>query len=184
MTAVQRDVAEMVKDVMVDFNTYPRVFVETGTFRGDTTAAMAEVFESVFTVELSVPYWDNARRRFAGTPNVSCLPGDSAKIVPVLCEFLLEPAVWFLDAHWLRRKGRHQLNVPTENRFPLWSELLAIRKRPYTEIVIVDDVTLFGTKEKCYDFFKNVTIEDVVSYIGAADHFVCDEALFMLRKPE
>jgi hypothetical protein len=184
MTAVNRDIVQLVQDVMVDFNTYPRVFVETGTFRGDTTAAMAKVFESVFTVELSPEYWHNARRRLAGVTNVCCLPGDSAMVVPTLCDFLQEPVVWFLDAHWLRRKGKHQDKVPTDNKFPLWSELLAIRQRPYTEIVIVDDVTLFGTREKCYEFFKNVSITNVVKYAKAVDHFVCDEALFMLRRPE
>jgi hypothetical protein len=55
--------------------------VETGTFRGDTTARLANSAgcpRGVVTVELNTEYASDARARFAGDPRVLVLEGDSA----------------------------------------------------------------------------------------------------------
>ena len=56
--------------------------VETGTFRGDTTARLAASStgcpRGVVTVELNADYAADARARFAGDPRVTVLEGDSA----------------------------------------------------------------------------------------------------------
>lgn len=120
----------------------PRVFVETGTMYGQTTALAARFFPLVHTIELEEQMWIEAQRRYPKLANVVWHWGDSRKILPGLCEELTEPVMFYLDAHWYTRPG-----VGGKDQLPLWDELALIGQRPYADIVVVDDVHSFGTVE-------------------------------------
>ena len=47
-----------------------RVLVETGTFYGDTIAAMARNFDHIYSIELSQQLHEIAKARFSGIRNV------------------------------------------------------------------------------------------------------------------
>ena len=47
-----------------------RLFVETGTFLGETTLAMAEIFERCWTVEIDASLYAKALVRFEGRANL------------------------------------------------------------------------------------------------------------------
>ncbi len=103
--------------------------------------------------------------------------GDSAEVLPRLCQLIDEPAVFFLDAHWFERGGhRDIIHVADGNRLPLLAELTAIADRPPGDIVIVDDVHAFGdvdsalggvTKEKILS-----NLEPIIEWISVDDVFV------------
>jgi glycosyltransferase involved in cell wall biosynthesis len=76
-----------------------RVFVETGTFFGDTTAAVADLFERCYTIELSPELYAQAQKRFVGTPHIVCINGDSGAELARVLEDIHEPALFWLDAH-------------------------------------------------------------------------------------
>ena len=61
-----------------------RVFIETGTYGGKTTAEIAKTGVKVFTIELSEKLHRYAAGQLAGLSNVSCLHGDSGKLLPQL----------------------------------------------------------------------------------------------------
>src|SRR5207245_3179012 len=54
------------------------VFVETGTFHGDSVAAVADRFSRVYSIEIEPTFYRNARNRFAGRPEIDIRLGRSA----------------------------------------------------------------------------------------------------------
>lgn len=125
-------------------NHKPYLAVETGTYRGDTTAALSDLFSEVYTIELSRAHYEAAEYRFIGT-NVRCLFGDSAQLVPCLAQAILKPICWFLDAHYpfdwpeSKRSGLPHTPIP-----PLFDELAAISERQFSDLILVDDASNFG----------------------------------------
>ena len=75
-------------------------FVETGTFFGDTVAALRTSCGSIISIEISPQLFENARQRFAGCANVDLRLGDVVTEFPKVLASLNRPAVFWLDAHW------------------------------------------------------------------------------------
>jgi len=124
----------------------PRVFVETGTFRGDCAAREAAWFRHVFTIELDPELAEAARKRFADEPNVEVIEGDSGEVLPFLIARpeLQEPALFYLDGHWsggITARGRLD-----EDGCPLLREMEALGHRSFADIIVIDDARLFGKK--------------------------------------
>jgi hypothetical protein len=112
----------------------PRVFIETGTHTGDTTAALAPMFQRCVTIELSEQLHAAAARRFSAMPSVSCLQGDSGRVISDVLRALEEPALFWLDAH-------HSGDATADAGYdPIFEELKAIfAHRVRTHVVLVDD---------------------------------------------
>ncbi len=119
-----------------------RVFVETGTFHGDTTAVADAYFDIVHTIELSPVLYQDAQRRL---PTVLHHQGDSQEILPVLAQEIDEPAVFFLDANWWHRPGTPARpafpNIAGEGCNPLEADLRTVASRKGGDVVI-----LYGTE--------------------------------------
>lgn len=116
-------------------------FVETGTYRAETTIVMSSVFSKVYSIELSKGLYLEAFDRCAEHKNVHLIYGNSVEVLPSLD--IDYPTVFFLDAHACKTKP-----LVTAHTFPLWEELDFICKRPYADILIIDDVPIFGKKNK------------------------------------
>ena len=78
----------------------PRVFIETGTYKGDTVAEMKPVFGSVISIEIDNALYLKARSRFERDANVSIRQGDCVSELPAILDGLKEPAVFWLDGHY------------------------------------------------------------------------------------
>lgn len=118
------------------------VAVETGTWQAKTTKILADIFKTVHTIELSRRLFKNAKKSCKGINNIQFHFGDSAKIVPLLAHSIRKPALFYLDAHWWATEG---MEPPSrKNPFPLWAELGVLKNRPFSDIIIVDDVHAFG----------------------------------------
>ena len=116
-----------------------RVFVETGTFRGDTTAAVATAFAQVYTVELSRELFEAAAGRLAGFGNVTRLCGHSPRLLQELRPQLSgESVLYWLDAHWC---GSGTAGDKAE--CPLLAELDAIATLNADSAILIDDARLF-----------------------------------------
>ena len=115
------------------------VFVETGTYLGDTTAVLKDEFRRVVSIELSEPLYERARRRFARSKHVELLQGDSGKILQPIVSKLEVPALFWLDGHYsagITAKGEHET--------PVFEELEGILASPVSgHVVLVDDARLF-----------------------------------------
>ena len=76
-----------------------RLFVETGTFLGDTALAMADVFDRCWTVEIDPALYEQAAAKLRDRPNVTALRGDSGTQKRDIVAALDAPAIFRLDGH-------------------------------------------------------------------------------------
>ena len=141
-----------------------RVFVETGTYRGDTAAAVAADFDAVVTIELAAPLHAAAASRLAPLSNVSARLGNSPEVLRELAPALAGDSVlYWLDAHWCGTEtgGR-------ENECPLAGELAAIGALNATSVVLIDDARLFLAPPPApHDCSHWPLLQDVVARLGA-----------------
>ena len=87
-------VVSKVEKNLSEFNT----FVETGTYRGDTSAMAMHLFEKVYTIEVDSNLYYNAIRRFNGS-NVEVLNGDSIDVLGQLLPNINSRIIFWLDGH-------------------------------------------------------------------------------------
>ena len=147
----------VIKDYQRRFG--PRVFVETGTFAGDTIEAVADRFDRVYSIELDPQWHRRAVERFKDRPTVTLLQGDSGARLREVVASLTEPALFWLDAHY---SGPMTARGALDS--PIVSELDTIRAHPVRgHVVLIDDMRDF-TGTGGYP-----TVAAVVEWIRRAD---------------
>jgi hypothetical protein len=116
-----------------------RLFVETGTFLGETTIAMSQVFERCWTVEIDKSLYEQALARFHGYHNITALHGDSESLIGPILRELDRPAIFWLDGHYSKgRTGRGRTATP------IVRELTAIFQHPIKQhVILIDDARHF-----------------------------------------
>jgi len=117
-----------------------RVFIETGTYLGDTVSEMSGIFEKIYSVELSEELHKNAINRFSGDPKVHLLCGDSAeKITESVRMANDDKVIFWLDAHWSGgNTAKSNQNTPIEKELRSISNL-----KLKSAIIIIDDIRYF-----------------------------------------
>jgi len=116
------------------------VFVETGTFRGDTVELVKDHFREIHTVELSPEYYEAARSRFGARANIDLVQGDSAEVLAVWASGLHDKSVlYFLDAHWCVADN----TAGETSQCPLLNEIRSIGKLNAESLIVIDDARLF-----------------------------------------
>jgi len=116
------------------------VFVETGTFEGDTVAQVRELFETLHTVELSEKYFEISRQRFLHDPAIVVSQGHSPDWLKQLVPRLLDQTVlYWLDAHWCVAEQ----TAGEISQCPLIEELRAIGGLNPQSVLMIDDANLF-----------------------------------------
>lgn len=117
------------------------VFVETGTFRGESAAWAARQFRRVITIEASAALHEQARATVAA-PNIEFLCGESEDLFGDLLVKVREPKLVWLDAHWCGD------GAPTaagqDQQCPLLKELEALPLSPSDDVILIDDFHMFA----------------------------------------
>jgi hypothetical protein len=117
-----------------------RHLVETGTYLGETTAALAGDVDHVVSIELGDELHRNARERFAHRRNVTLLQGDSAKLLPQIAAEAPGATLFWLDAHY-----SYGNTARGEEDTPVLSELDVVLARGRRgDVILVDDARIFG----------------------------------------
>ena len=126
-----------------------RVFVETGTWRGDgVQAALDAGFELVYSIELGRPQYERAARRFAGRSQVKLFWGDSANVLSILLARIAEPVTIWLDAHY----ACHDTALG-DDWTPLLRELQVLGSaRLRTHTLLIDDMRCWHKKNPVIGF--------------------------------
>ncbi|MFT5390579.1 MAG: hypothetical protein ACI8PT_000764 [Gammaproteobacteria bacterium] len=115
--------------------------LETGSYRGATTALLVTLGVPVHTIEVQRRYWAYARLRFRGEPLVHTHLGDSRSVLRGLAgdEDLTADRVFaYLDAHW-------------EEDLPLVEELGVLFRRWPRAVIMVDDFCVENDAGYAYD---------------------------------
>lgn len=127
---------ELVLFMQQTFNLY--FFIETGTFRGDTSCWAADHFKKVISIELSRELFYEAANKYRQRHNIQFICGDSSEELVKIIKHLEESAVFWLDAHHC------SLNTAGKGTAaPILQELDAIGLSDYDHYILIDDARLF-----------------------------------------
>jgi hypothetical protein len=139
-----------------------RVFIETGTANGDTPAALASSFDTLYTIEIDPIVYGLTANRFVGT-NVVTLLGDSTVVLPKVLDAVgPTPALVWLDGHFC---GGARGTKDT----PVIEELAAVLRTGVPHVILIDDVRLFeGMPGYGPHDWPHI---DLVCALGAAAHY-------------
>jgi len=133
--------------------------VETGTFRGTTTAFLAKTGLPVYTVESNPRFYAYAALRFCRRRDrVHLYEGDSVNFLRHMAdlnEFLMPKVLFYLDAHW-------------EEHLPLQEELEIIFSKWSDAVVLIDDFQVPGTTYGFDDYGPGKAL--TMSYLEPLQH--------------
>jgi hypothetical protein len=156
------------------------VFVETGTFHGETTKWAANRFETVHTIERAEGLHNLHRHELAQIKGVTPHLGDSRTILPRIVEQIgSRKAVFWLDSHW---SGLDTAGVDDE--CPLIDELSCLSGR-HEDIILIDDARLFlCAPPPPHNPSHWPTIPDICSVISRSDRKpfvqIVDDVIFII----
>jgi hypothetical protein len=124
------------------------VFVETGTFYGDTVQAAVNsgAFQRIHSIELSSDLFGAARRRFKNQhPKVVIHHGRSVDVLPKIIDPSLS-TTFLLDAHKTIEGDEVRGSFVHGAECPLMGELLVVFRQRWRTLptIVVDDVRMFG----------------------------------------
>jgi len=120
------------------------VWIETGTYRGDTTNVLAKIATKVFSLEPSKELFDFSFARFSDRENITVINDTSENCLPRLLGVMNGKLNLWLDGHY---SGAGTFAGPNDT--PLIAELATIDK--FIEnfdrcAVFIDDIRLCGRR--------------------------------------
>lgn len=118
-----------------------RIFVEAGTYKGETTAFFRRHVDQVISVELHDELHAAAKQRFANHRNVTLIHGDSLVEIPKIVAGCATPPLVFLDGHF---SGNG--TAEGEEQEPAKSTLRRLANvTPAGSTIVIDDLRMFGS---------------------------------------
>lgn len=124
------------------------VFIETGTYMGDTVAYLKNKFSKLISIELSKELAEKAKQRFAGEEKVQIIQGDSATQLSNILTAVSTPVVFWLDGHYsseFQSGNEYIITGKGEKDTPIINELMQIIKHTIkNHIILIDDARLFN----------------------------------------
>jgi hypothetical protein len=127
-----------------------KIFVETGTFLGQTVDAVKYAFNKIFSIELDDKLYNNAKTKFLKFKNISIIRGDSAEVLPGILNDISEPCLFWLDGHY-----SHGITAKAKIDTPILQELSHILSHPVKEhIILIDDAHFFNSQGDWPDIKK------------------------------
>lgn len=121
----------------------PRVFIETGTYYGDTVAAVKDMYANVISIEVDETLYKKACQRFVSDKNVRIVQGDCVRELSTILTMLHEPAVFWLDGHYSGGEtGKGEIEDP------ILISLNQIAAHPAQQhVIFIDDARTFDGRE-------------------------------------
>ena len=121
------------------------IFVETGTYLGDTTAFSRRFSARVISIEPDVPLYRRAAKRFAGDPGIELINATSEAAFPDLLAALSGSITFWLDGHY---SGGITHQGPTTTPIAFELKIIAANLDRFSNcVVMVDDLRCFGNDD-------------------------------------
>jgi hypothetical protein len=156
-------------------------WIETGTYRGDTTAVLARASRKVISLEPAAELYAAAQRRFKDVPNVELVNATSEVALPEVMARVSGRVCLWLDGHF---SGGPTFKGPNDT--PILNELAAVAEhlgRWESATVLVDDLRLFTGDVHSYGPYP--PLSELVSW--AARHGLTwhiEHDIFVARTPD
>jgi len=125
-----------------------KTVIETGTFKGGTTAKFCQMAHLVITFENNLEYYKEASARLSKMDNLIMIRGESQRYLDhVLKDNILDlgMCLFFLDAHWY-------------DHCPLLDELNIIAENKLRPVIVIHDFKVPGT-DLGFDTYKGKPLE-------------------------
>jgi hypothetical protein len=118
-----------------------RIFVEAGTYKGETTAFFVPHADQVISVELHDGLFAAAEQRFAKHPNVTIIHGDSLVEIPKIVANCSTAPLVYLDGHFSGTgTAEGQEMEPAASTLRRLADVT-----PAGTTIVIDDLRLFGS---------------------------------------
>ncbi|MGW8370262.1 MAG: hypothetical protein ACWGPN_16480 [Gammaproteobacteria bacterium] len=129
-------------------------WVETGTYRGETTHVLSKVARMVFSIEPEPALFAAAERRFKGLDKVKILRGTSEEIFPRLIPELEGDVCFWLDGHYSAGETfKGPQDTPIVDELRVIGENIGSGRRI---VVMVDDVRCFDPGDPRYSSYPPI----------------------------
>lgn len=125
-----------------------KTVIETGTFKGGTTAKFCNMAHLVITFENNLEYYKEASARLNKMDNLIMIRGESQRYLDhVLKDNILDlgMCLFFLDAHWY-------------DHCPLLDELNIIAQNKLKPVIVIHDFKVPGT-DLGFDTYKGRALD-------------------------
>lgn len=155
-------------------------WVETGTFKGDTTIFLSKLAKHIFTIEPDLKLYDNAKLRFSNHPNITAINDISEIALPLILKTISGPVCFWLDGH---HSGEGTFAGPNDT--PILFELRAIAEQisNFSGVrVFIDDVRCFMGIRHIYGNYPS--LNELVHW--ASDHgfeWTIEHDIFIAKTP-
>jgi hypothetical protein len=157
------------------------VWIETGTYRGDTTEFLSRFATHVYTIEPAAVLSARAQRRFRDKSSVTVISGTSEEAMSTVLESIQGPVCFWLDGHFSSGETYRGLEDS-----PIRSELAAISQRLnlYPSVrVLVDDWRCFRPSGP--EFQTYPLKSDLVAWAEANDlTWTVEHDIFIASSPD
>lgn len=131
------------KEMLSDYKGDSKVFVETGTFHGKTTAMAVELgYDKVFSIECNEKFYQECSEKFKKNKNVKLVLGDSSEEIANIIKDVDSRITFWLDAHFMCMDPNQNLeDYPNGGEVPLIDELQQIKDHPIkNHTILIDDI--------------------------------------------
>lgn len=155
-----------------------RIFVETGTARGDSIQAARAWADEIHSIEISRPVYEDVVFRFSEVihrDRIHLYCGNSAHILRAVMNAINgRRALYWFDAHC---DGVVTPVLPCET--PIIEELDLLATFHASGVVLIDDADLFGKEN--YTSFRWPTVEQLYAHLDWANREVKDNIVRLVR---
>jgi hypothetical protein len=115
------------------------IFIETGTYYGNTTKWASTQFRQVFTIELSEYLYNITKDELLAKGNITPNLGNSKIVLPQILKNINGNIVFWLDGHYSAG-----VTAGADDPCPLVDELRTILQRNNDDIILIDDARCYA----------------------------------------
>jgi hypothetical protein len=163
------------RNLFAEFKGDNRVFIETGSYRGDgIQLALDAGYEKIISIdndptaiEFCISRFDLQENKPSG--KIYIHHGDSAECLSEILGCFNEPITFWLDSHWQMLDGTN----PGKNPFPLKQELKQIEKTGRVDHVILIDDLIYMTDTRLTKYCEDELDSDLKSINPAYNFHYC-----------
>ena len=147
---------EFVKHQIIKKNNLQKsLWIETGTYYGDTTKILSDIAEKVISIESDKRLYDLAIKKFENSKKINVINGESQNLLQdILKNENYKNLCLFLDAHTCLDHITNKLVSKNETlETPIMIELNIIESyiKKFNNVnILIDDIRLFDGKTKNY----------------------------------
>jgi hypothetical protein len=142
-----------------------KTVVETGTYHGKTTEALASICDNVYSIEINTELYNEVYKKIKDNKRIKLFNMTTINFLKENIPNFIQPILFFLDAHKMEREyNTFHLNSINE---PLLDELNIIGENKIKPIIVIHD---FMVPEK-YSGYKYESIEPFLTKIYGENNY-------------